>query len=205
MATDLPRPASRRAVSIGYAVVGFLLGLGALPVFLVVALATRALLKAFVVSNNSADTPVLIFLTCLIAAFTLHRGSFGTCSRHPAAPLAIAIGLCIGGLCAATIGFFNKSLFEPSMAAAVLLATPAAAAGAYYGGERGVLRRFGTPQLHIGNLCAKCLYNLSATPSHTPCPECGAQVRYTLEALGRPMGTPPPLPKPQQEPAAPKV
>jgi ABC-type Fe3+-siderophore transport system permease subunit len=35
------------------------------------------------------------------------------------------------------------------------------------------------PQRGIGDTCANCNYNLSATPDHQPCPECGRMYRLS--------------------------
>jgi hypothetical protein len=40
-------------------------------------------------------------------------------------------------------------------------------------------RRKPPPQLGIGHTCANCNYNLSATPDHQPCPECGRMYRLS--------------------------
>jgi hypothetical protein len=34
------------------------------------------------------------------------------------------------------------------------------------------------PQRGIGHTCANCNYNLTATPDHQPCPECGHMLRH---------------------------
>jgi len=107
----------------------------------------------------------------------IFRASDGTCRATPVAPRGISIGLSIGAMFAIPLGL---QLFRPLplvIALALAMGTGFFAAG-YYGGKRGVRRRFGLPQLGVGIVCAHCGYDLSATPNHAVCPECGGQYRY---------------------------
>lgn len=105
-----------------------------------------------------------------------YRGAYGTCRANPVAPLGVSIGLFLGAQIYTVLLLANGWLVWEG-AGTLILGLCFALAG-YYGGKRGVRRRFGLPQLGVGIVCAHCGYDLSATPAHAVCPECGGHYRY---------------------------
>lgn len=103
----------------------------------------------------------------------VYRAAYGTCMNRPVAPLGVAIGLAAGCLLPFASG-------TPHLDAMVVSLPTFAAFGicALWGGRRGVRRSLGDPVRGVGTLCAHCGYDLSGTPEHTVCSECGGQYRF---------------------------
>ncbi len=168
-------PRRVRATAV-HACAGFLIGgilTGVLAVVMFLGLMILGGPKGF-------DNPSNILLVCVplagLAWLILRSGAEGSCRKHPAGPLGIAIGLGVGNLVPLGYGIAYSS------AAVVVLSIILAAAqayGGYLGGKRGLTHRFSLTAVEgIGILCAHCGYDLSSTQSHWPCPECGGRMRH---------------------------
>lgn len=179
--THVPKPrwTTRRMVNTGfYAVVGAVTGPGLLVVWTGAVLAiVVALLR--LLWDGGEEIPVAIVVSVVsvpIPYLILRSAAYGTCKRHPTAPTGIAIGIAMGIVLAATPAFFQWFWFL-SVPCAMLVAALFAHAG-YRGGTRALRESMGPMRAGVGDLCAHCGYDLSATAEGAVCPECGGIMRY---------------------------
>lgn len=152
-----------------YAVIGFFIG----------GLMGMVMLAIGSIFLHAAMSPFLLIGLAILALGPLgiYRASDGTCRATPVAPPGICIGLFIGAMFAIPIGFQLMKPASLAIPGGIILGACFAVAG-YYGSKQGVRRRFGLPQLGVGIVCAHCGYDVSATPDHAVCPECGGHYRY---------------------------
>lgn len=125
-----------------------------------------------------AVTLTAIAITASIA-FVCGAG-FGFSVSGVASTDAIAISLGLGGSpLLASVPFLLLDLRGESLfiAAIILGLGLTQALGGYIGCTRS--KPIPQRQLGIGHTCANCNYNLSATPDHQPCPECGRMYRLS--------------------------
>lgn len=168
-------PRRVRATAV-HACVGFLIG-GILTGIFTVAMFLGLLILGGPKGFNNPSNIVLVCVPLAVLSWLILRsGAEGSCRKHPAGPLGIAIGLGVGNLVPLGFGVANGS------AAVVVLSIALAAAqayGGYLGGMRGLSHRFSLTAVEgIGILCAHCGYDLSSTQPHWPCPECGGRMRH---------------------------
>lgn len=169
-----PEPASRWTQRMAwytgvYALIGALIGL------IMAGLVTYLLIRVYSVPDSNIVLEVIILIPLQLLG--VYRASYGTCAISPVAPRGVAIGLGAGSLLAvlALAGSLSPLLIPP-VAGAVAFSFGYAG---FRGGTKGVLHRFGLPVVGVGNLCAHCAYDLSGTPEHAVCSECGGLYRYT--------------------------
>jgi hypothetical protein len=168
-----PRRQSFAALTIGFSVsiiatplffgVGFLLGY----LFLIVGFEENVLASV-------VFTCITGFVGCAGAGRWLGASSFMN-------PLPFAIGIGIVPILAFLGFFIVLEDSQPDSALIPLLLFLAVAAAQALGGYIGCSSSRPKPhrQLGIGHTCANCNYNLSATPDHQPCPECGRMYRLS--------------------------
>jgi hypothetical protein len=112
----------------------------------------------------------------------LYSSSKYTCRLQPAAPRWIGVGVAIGGVLG---GYVLLSMAHDLWIAltVALFCTGALPWLAYRAGVIGVHQSLGKPIRGVGDICAKCEYDLSSTPVNWPCPECGHEYRYPRAAI----------------------
>jgi hypothetical protein len=105
-------------------------------------------------------------------------GSFGVRDPH-----GLAVGVAAPPLCfalIATIGFWIGQFSSDARILTLALITLAVLqALAAFAGCESNRRDWPKVQLGIGQTCAACNYNLTATADHQPCPECGRMYRLS--------------------------
>jgi DNA-directed RNA polymerase subunit RPC12/RpoP len=199
-----PRRWSERRIkaTLGNAIVGFVLGVLAAPVWGMLSFLVLAMLGALLGFGplHSDDIIYATPIAMLIGWFALSVGARGTCSKSPVAPLGVAIGLGAGTFVAASpwLGSFVLGvipLHEGLLVGAFMLVGSVQVVAAYRGGLKGLAARFGKPQVGVGVLCATCGYDLEQTPAHWPCPECGSTLRYPTKTPDPDGVDPEPAPK----------
>jgi len=156
----------RVSISIGYAIIGFLIGVFMTPVMSAV---------AFAPIDSRLLAIATVPLSCLAGGLIVAASARGTCRKSPAAPVAIAIGLFAGSLMLIPLIASGRLAWVAALAPAFGLAQ---AAGGYFGALSGIRTWLGKPTLGVGVVCAHCAYDLDATPENWPCPECGGEWRY---------------------------
>lgn len=164
-----------------YALIGAILG----PAICVAVFGFTALAVAIADRATAGSTPLLVGVGVLAglfflaaAFFVLRASSYGTCKRHPTAPAGIAAGIALGLLFVAAFVAYGAAWRFP---AGIALAALFGFAG-YQGGTRALRESLGPSRRGVGNLCAHCGYDLSATAEGLVCPECGGTLRYDKKA-----------------------
>lgn len=180
----LPSPrwtATRLQNTAYFAFIGAIVGPGlAASWTLSVMLLSAAILRS---PDGFAFGGILSAVLFPIPYLLMRSASYGTCRRHPTAPTGIALGVVVGFLI--VTAFFLQVLPRWSLPVA-LLAALALALAAYQGGMRALRESLGQLRAGIGLTCAHCGYDLSATPEHRVCPECGGSMRYERPVESRP-------------------
>jgi hypothetical protein len=157
---------------------GVFLGGGvALASVLILALIFVVLL--FVGVNDVLAFLIATVLTCVIGYLGASGAGRGNAGFIPKDPLAFAIGTTGLPLLVLTV----LIALSPNPAISLISSTPflVLTASIALGGYIGCSSSCPKPhrQLGIGHTCANCNYNLSATPDHQPCPECGRMYRLS--------------------------
>ncbi len=163
-----------------YVVVSLLLGLLFVPIT-----AGFTFFLVGVVINDlgiNGSTVIITMLTVglggLLSWAALYSGARNSFATKPIAPLSVAISVAIPGV---IIGLVWAAWnVQPTL---ILLACAGAGAwGMYKGAAAGA--RNAAMSVGIGDLCAHCGYDLSATPAHQVCPECGGTFRFDRARIG---------------------
>lgn len=155
-----------------HSIVGFLIGLVGAPIF-------GGFFLAVTLERGSGFGAIAMLAGLVLTFLMVARSMRGSCERHPLAPQGIALGIGVGGAIA-TVGM-SSVIGDPytgAIAVYLSLVTITASLAAYIAGRRAVVLRLGEIRKGVGLTCAKCVYDLSATPEGWPCPECGSELRY---------------------------
>ncbi len=170
----LPKTRARQWRTAGYVVIALALG----TLFIPIAAGLGAFLAAMLLSNmNLGGThPAVLLTAAILGALTsgagLFEGARNSFAKKPIAPRSVAIAVAVPPALIALGSIFGR--FEIAF-----LITVCAAAGAYgifKGAQRGA--RNASMMVGVGDLCAHCGYDLSATPAHQICPECAGTYRF---------------------------
>jgi hypothetical protein len=160
---------------IGAFIRGFTAGIVVGPLSLFIGVGFGGL---FCLLNLVAGAALFLVFTTL-AAF-IGAASFARRSSESvrSLPLAFAIGIGVAPLCVSPILLSTTTpipvhfIFPPLFAVGLVLAI-----GGYYGCTRSQDPET-EAQYGVGDTCAACSYDLSATAEGNPCPECGGMMRY---------------------------
>jgi hypothetical protein len=171
----------RRAFSSAwYGLLGLFVGLGLTPTCWAAAIAAADAARR----DPWQKALVLLFVAVLLLILVSWRGvrsaSRHTSSNHPVAPGAVAVGVGVGAALVAAIAFVVAR--SPGACLLMLAIGGLHARAAWVGGVEGLAQRFGGRIRGVGTVCADCGYDLSATPMHWPCSECGSEWRYEPKA-----------------------
>jgi hypothetical protein len=161
---------------IGAFITGFLSGIVVAPLSFFIGAGLGGLFYFII---NLSVGGVFFLISTGLAAFIGAVGaarSMGASLRK--APLAFAIGIGIVPLCASPLWLNPSSPGPDFIILPPLLALGGALAiGGYYGCTRS--QEPETEAQHgVGDTCAACSYDLTATADGNPCPECGGMMRY---------------------------
>lgn len=136
------------------------------------------------------DQPVasacVLLVFALMVWFLLWRGvqsaACDAAKRYPialmAVPISILIGVLLVGVSVTFSAYQSRSSTMFGAGICMLLGGAVKVFAAMRGSRRGVLERHGAPQPGVGEMCAKCMYDLRATETGKPCPECGHLMRF---------------------------
>ncbi|GJQ30291.1 MAG: hypothetical protein HBSAPP03_21750 [Phycisphaerae bacterium] len=155
---------------------GVLIGLGATAIWsAVMAVMLYEVARRAAMPASAIATGVCLG-SGLVSFLVVRSAAEGSCRKYPAGPLGIAIGLGLGGALPLIIAMAERLV---EFAALVLVLAVAHAWSGFLGGMKGLTHRFSLSAVEgVGVACAHCGYDLTATASHWPCPECGGRMRY---------------------------
>lgn len=144
------------------------------PLSFAIGIACGRLMEGF---GSVAATLTLIAMIASIAFVSGAGLGFSVGGFASTDALAIALGLGGSPLLASLPFLFLELGGQSLFIAAVIFALGLVQApGGYIGCTRSQPPK-PQPQLGIGHSCAACQYDLTATPDHHPCPECGTMFR----------------------------
>jgi hypothetical protein len=114
----------------------------------------------------------------LTNAAGLFEGAATAFATKPIAPRSVAIAVTLPPALVA-VGSMTSNIVASFV---LFLCASAGAYGMFKGAQRGA--RNASMSVGIGDLCAHCGYDLSATPAHNICPECGGTFRFDRTTIG---------------------
>lgn len=177
---ELPQTRRRLRRTVGYVIIALALG----TLFIPIAAGFGFVVAGLILGNLNVGMshPLVILSAAALGALTsgagLFEGARNSFAKKPIAPRSVAIAVAIPPALVA-VGSMTSNIVASFV---LFLCAAAGAYGMYKGAQRGA--RNASMSVGIGDLCAHCGYDLSATPAHQICPECGGTFRFDRSKIG---------------------